>query len=51
MLLRLAKVALKKKELVIIGHIRMNTALAIQEMIPTIEDMGVKLVYVSELVR
>jgi len=51
MLLRLAKVALKKKELVIIGHIRMNTALAIQEMIPTIEEMGVKLVYVSELVK
>ncbi|OCL25460.1 hypothetical protein U472_14025 [Orenia metallireducens] len=51
MLLRLAKVALKRKELVIIGHIRMNTALALQEVIPTIEEMGVKLVYASELVE
>ncbi|WP_018247982.1 divergent polysaccharide deacetylase family protein [Orenia marismortui] len=51
MILRLAKIALEKKELVIIGHVRSNTALAIQELIPTIEDMGVKMVYVSDLLE
>ncbi|MBM7624164.1 divergent polysaccharide deacetylase family protein [Sporohalobacter salinus] len=46
----LAGVALKKKKLITIGHIRPNTILAIQEMIPKLEEMGIQLVYVSELV-
>ncbi|SJZ42601.1 divergent polysaccharide deacetylase family protein [Selenihalanaerobacter shriftii] len=46
---KLAEVALKKGELITIGHVRPNTALAIQEMIPKLEEMGIQLVYVSEL--
>lgn len=34
-----------------IGHARTNTALAIREMLPEIEAAGVKLVYVSDLVK
>ncbi|GAB6100101.1 hypothetical protein JCM16358_19800 [Halanaerocella petrolearia] len=51
MLLRLGKIALKKKELVVIGHVRQNTALALQEVIPKLEDWGIKLVYASQLVK
>ncbi len=51
MIIRLAKIALDKKELAIIGHVRPNTAAAIKEAIPEIEEMGVKLVYASQIVN
>ncbi|AGB42082.1 hypothetical protein Halha_2204 [Halobacteroides halobius DSM 5150] len=51
MLLTLGKIALKEKEMVVIGHVRENTALAIKEVIPKLEKMGVKLVFASQLVQ
>ncbi|WP_027338996.1 divergent polysaccharide deacetylase family protein [Halonatronum saccharophilum] len=47
----LAKIALRRGELITIGHVKTNTALAIEEMIPKLEEMGIKLVYGSQLVR
>lgn len=47
----LADVALKKGELVTIGHIKPNTIQAIEKVIPKLEKMGIQLVYVSELVK
>ena len=49
MLAQLAQVALNKGELLIIGHVKLNTADAIEEMIPKLEEQGIKLVYVSQL--
>ena len=51
MILRLSKIALKKGELLIIGHVKENTAQAIKATIPKLEDKGIKLVYVSEIVN
>ncbi|SDC83484.1 MULTISPECIES: divergent polysaccharide deacetylase family protein [unclassified Candidatus Frackibacter] len=48
---KIAKVALRKGNLITIGHVRTNTALAIKEMIPKLEAMGIQLVYVSELIE
>jgi hypothetical protein len=48
---KLARIALEKGELITIGHVRTNTVLAIQEMIPELEKMGIQLVYVSELIK
>jgi polysaccharide deacetylase 2 family uncharacterized protein YibQ len=50
-ILRLGEVALEKNELVIFGHVRENTAQALVEAIPILEEMGVKLVFVSQLVK
>lgn len=51
MIMRLAKIALKKEELLIIGHVKENTAQAIKESVPQLEEMGIKLVYASQLVK
>lgn len=48
---KLAKIALQRGELITVGHVRANTALALEEMIPKLEEMGIQLVYVSELVK
>ncbi|MGM0370005.1 MAG: divergent polysaccharide deacetylase family protein [Bacillota bacterium] len=51
MIMNLAKIALEKEELLIIGHVKENTADAIKESIPKLEEMGIKLVYASQLVK
>ncbi|MCK8815991.1 divergent polysaccharide deacetylase family protein [Natroniella sulfidigena] len=51
MLLMLVDVALKRGKLVTIGHVRTNTANAIKEVIPVLEEKGIKLVYVSQIVK
>lgn len=43
--------AIRHDEAVAIGHIRPNTVIAIKAMLPELERMGVKLVFVSELAR
>ncbi|SFL79280.1 divergent polysaccharide deacetylase family protein [Pelosinus propionicus] len=35
----------------VIGHARMNTAIAVKEMIPEIESQGIQLVFVSQLLQ
>jgi polysaccharide deacetylase 2 family uncharacterized protein YibQ/vacuolar-type H+-ATPase subunit F/Vma7 len=45
------RIALRSGEVVVIGHARVNTADALREMIPELESSGVKLVFVSQLVR
>jgi hypothetical protein len=45
------RLALKYGDAVAIGHIRPHTVSAIRMMIPELEAMGVKLIFVSELVR
>lgn len=50
--LRLAiKLALQHKRLLIIGHARPTTAIALQEMLPEIESAGVRLVFASQFVK
>lgn len=44
-------IALRDGSAVAIGHARMTTAQAVQEMIPELENKGIKLVFVSEMVR
>ncbi|MCK8828414.1 divergent polysaccharide deacetylase family protein [Natroniella acetigena] len=51
MLLMLADVALRRGKLVTIGHVRTNTANAIKEVIPILEEKGIKLVYASQVVE
>jgi len=51
MIMRLAKIALEKEELLIIGHVKENTAQAIKESIPQLEELGIKLVYASQLTK
>ncbi|MGM0501218.1 MAG: divergent polysaccharide deacetylase family protein [Bacillota bacterium] len=51
MILRLAKIALEKEELLIIGHVKENTAHAIKDSIPKLEQMGIKLVYASQIAK
>ena len=51
MILRLAHIALEKEELLIIGHVKKNTAQAIRNSIPELEAMGIKLVYASQIVK
>lgn len=51
MILHLAEVALDKGELLIIGHVKENTAQAIKETIPKLEEKGIKLVYASQMVK
>lgn len=43
--------ALRDGSVIAIGHARMTTAEAVQSMIPEIENKGIKLVFVSEMVR
>jgi len=43
--------ALKDGEAIGIGHVRLNTFLALQEMIPEVESKGVSFVYVSDILR
>ncbi|WP_459837207.1 divergent polysaccharide deacetylase family protein [Halanaerobaculum tunisiense] len=50
MILRLGKIALEKEELVVIGHVKKNTAQVLKETIPQLEDWGIKLVHASQLV-
>jgi len=45
------RMALKNGSVIVIGHARVNTATAIREMIPELEASGVRLVFVSQLVR
>lgn len=45
------RMALKNGSVTVIGHARTNTATAIREMIPELEANGVRLVFVSQLVR
>jgi polysaccharide deacetylase 2 family uncharacterized protein YibQ len=45
------KLAISQGEAVAIGHIRPNTVIALREMLPELESMGVKMVFVSELAR
>ena len=45
------KMALKQKKIIIIGHARLSTATALREMLPEIQDHGVKLVFASQLVK
>ncbi len=47
----LVKVALTRGSAIGIGHVRLNTAQAIQEMIPQLEAQGIKLVYASDLLK
>ena len=51
MILRLSKIALKKGELLIIGHVKENTAQAIKATIPQLEERGIKLVRASQIVN
>ncbi|MBP2644833.1 MAG: protein of unknown function YibQ [Firmicutes bacterium] len=44
-------IALQNGSAVLIGHARMHTAQAIREMIPELEAAGIRLVFVSQLVR
>ena len=48
---KLSQVALERGKLITIGHVRTDTALAIKEMIPVLEERGIRLAYVSELVN
>ncbi|MBP2640200.1 MAG: protein of unknown function YibQ [Firmicutes bacterium] len=45
------RMAAKNGSVTVIGHARTNTAMAIREMIPELEANGVRLVFVSQLVR
>ncbi len=46
-----ARLAIKDGNAIAIGHARPSTAIAVREMIPELEAMGVKFVFVSQLVR
>ena len=45
------KVALKLGKIIVIGHARPTTAVALKEMLPEIQALGIRLVFVSELVK
>ncbi|BBB92367.1 MAG TPA: divergent polysaccharide deacetylase family protein [Methylomusa anaerophila] len=44
-------IAVRNGSAIVIGHARMNTAVAIREMIPELEAEGVRLVYASQLLE
>lgn len=44
-------IALRDGSVIVIGHARITTATAVREMIPEIEESGIRLVFVSEMVR
>lgn len=43
--------AIKHGAVTVIGHARMNTALAVRDMIPELEAQGIQLVFVSQLLH
>lgn len=43
--------AIKHGSVTVIGHARINTALAVSEMIPELEEKGIQLVFVSALLK
>lgn len=43
--------AIKHGAVTVIGHARMNTALAVQEMMPELEAQGIQFVFVSQLLH
>jgi polysaccharide deacetylase 2 family uncharacterized protein YibQ len=45
------EMAIKHGTVTVIGHARMNTATAVSEMIPELEQRGIQLVFVSELLK
>lgn len=48
---RAIQIAVNHGHAIVIGHARMNTAVAVRQMIAEIESSGVKLVFVSDLVQ
>ncbi len=45
------EMAIKHRTVTVIGHARMNTAVAVKEMIPELESQGIQLVFVSQLLQ
>ena len=45
------QMAAKHGTVTVIGHARMNTAIAVREMIPELEENGIELVFVSQLLK
>lgn len=45
------QVAIKNGSNIVICHVRPNTAIALREVLPELKEMGVKLVYISEMVN
>ncbi len=45
------EMAIKHSTVTVIGHARMNTAIAVKEMIPELESQGIQLVFVSQLLQ
>ncbi len=45
------EMAAKHGTVTVIGHARMNTAIAVREMIPELEEKGIELVFVSQLLK
>lgn len=45
------QMAIKHGSVTVIGHARMNTATAVSEMIPELESNGIKLIFVSQIVK
>ena len=45
------EMAAKHGSVTVIGHARMNTAIAVREMIPELEEKGIELVFVSQLLK
>ena len=45
------KIAVRDGSIIAIGHARMNTAVAIKSMIPELEESGIKLVFVTQLLE
>jgi polysaccharide deacetylase 2 family uncharacterized protein YibQ len=45
------KIALQSGKIVVIGHARPTTAVALDEMLPEIEAAGIRLVFASQLVK
>ncbi len=45
------EMAIRHGSVTVIGHARMNTATAVKEMIPELEGNGVKLVFISQIVK
>jgi polysaccharide deacetylase 2 family uncharacterized protein YibQ len=45
------EMAAKHGTVTVIGHARMNTAIAVREMVPELEEKGIELVFVSQLLK
>ncbi len=46
-----ANIALKNGSAIAIGHARINTAKAIKELIPELENQGIELIFASEILK